>query len=317
MPQVSIEKIDITIDNTTLQKGQQKQLQVSILPQEASDHKVIYSSSNPEIATVDDKGNIYAIRSGKTIITVKAEENSVQNQIEITVYSKVTGIALDQSAMYMQIGDKFKINGNIEPNDASEKTILYDSTNIKVATIDESGIITAHNEGETIIIGKSKENPDINAECTVIVVRKMEDYEIHFDSSLTVNSLEISGIDYNKNTVADVKKMITTDLEIEIVNNKKEILKETDLVGTGSKIKIKENGIVLREYKIILYGDANGDGKIDSIDLLIIQRHILEIEQLEEIYRKASNISKNGKKPTSVDLLFIQRHILGLQIIQQ
>ena len=88
-------------------------------------------------------------------------------------------------------------------------------------------------------------------------------------------------------------------------------------MGTGSKIIVKGNNNILREYKIILYGDANGDGKINSIDLLIIQRHILEIEKIEDIYRKASNINKNGKKPTSVDLLLIQRHILGLQIINQ
>ena len=66
-----------------------------------------------------------------------------------------------------------------------------------------------------------------------------------------------------------------------------------------------------------MYGDANGDGKITSVDLLVLQRHILEIEPMEAIFRKATNINKNGKKPTSVDLLLIQRHILGLQIIQQ
>ena len=66
-----------------------------------------------------------------------------------------------------------------------------------------------------------------------------------------------------------------------------------------------------------MYGDVNGDGKINSIDLLVLQRHILEIEVLEEIYKKASIINKTANKPTSVDLLLIQRHILGLQIIQQ
>lgn len=317
VPQVSIEKIDITIENTILQKGERKGLQITILPPEASSHKVQYSSSNPEIATVDDKGNIQAIRSGTTTITVKAEENEVQNQIEITVYSKVTGITLDQNEIYMQIGDTFKINGNIEPDDANEKTIVFHSTNTEVATIQEDGIIIAHQQGETTMIASSKEDANIKAECTVFVVRKLEDYEIHFDSSLTLNSLEISGIDYNKNTVADIKHLITTDLEIEIINNKNEILQETDLIGTGSKIRVKEDGKILREYKIILYGDANGDGKINSVDLLVIQRHILEIEPLKEIYRKASNINKNGKKPTSVDLLLIQRHILGLQIIEQ
>ena len=115
----------------------------------------------------------------------------------------------------------------------------------------------------------------------------------------------------------DIKQKITTNLEIEIVDNKGKTLLETDRVGTGSNILVKENGIILRKYTFILYGDSNGDGKINSADLLVLQRHILEIEQINDIYKKATNIRKNGKKPTSVDLLLIQRHILGLQIIEQ
>lgn len=317
VPEVQIEQIEIMIDNTTLKKGETKQLQVTILPEEAREHRLIYSSSNLEVATIDNNGIINAIRSGETTITVKAEENSVKNEININVYSNVTGITLDQKEIYIPIEGTSKINGYIEPEDANEKTIIYSTTNDKVATVNQNGMISAHEEGEANIIAKSKENSNINAQCKVIVVRKMEDYEISFDSPLTVNSLEISGIDYNENTVANIKEKITTELEIEIVNNKNEILDDTDLIGTGSKIIVKEDGKILREYTIILYGDANGDGKINSVDLLVIQRHILEIESIEEIYIKASNINKNGKNPTSVDLLLIQRHILGLQIIQQ
>lgn len=145
----------------------------------------------------------------------------------------------------------------------------------------------------------------------------MEDSEIHFDSSLKVNSSEISGIEYNNNTVENLKNKITTDLEIEIINNQNKELQNTEKVGTGSKIRVKEEGKILREYKIIIYGDVNGDGLINSVDLLILQRHILEIEKLEEIYIKAGNIGKNGKKPSSLDLLLIQRHILKLQEIEQ
>ena len=106
-------------------------------------------------------------------------------------------------------------------------------------------------------------------------------------------------------------------MELAIINPKNQVLEDTDLVGTGSMLQVKEDGKILREYQIILYGDSNGDGKINSIDLLVLQRHILEIEPIEEIYKKACNINKNGKKPSSVDLLLIQRHILGLQTIQQ
>ena len=316
VPEVQIESINIDIDNKTLSKGERKQLQIIILPEEAKDYKLIYTSSNPEVATIDDTGTIQAIMSGSTIITVKAAENEVKAEIEISVFSKVTGISLDQKEINMQIGDIFRINGNIEPEDANNKNIIYESTNNEIAEIDNNGIIEAKNIGVTEIIAKSEENMQIQAKCQITVIRKMEDSEIHFDSSLTLNSLEVSGIDYNS-TVADLKDKIITDLEIEIVNNKDEILEDMQIVGTGSKIIVKEDGKTLREYKIIIYGDVNGDGKINSIDLLILQRHILEIEEIQEIYRKAGNINKNGKKPTSLDLLLIQRHILGLQIIEQ
>lgn len=317
MPPVQIERIDVNIDNTTIQKGERKKLQVTIYPQEANSHKVQYISSNPNVATVDNEGNITAIRSGKATITVKAEENNVQNQIEITVYSKVTNIILDQKEIYMQVGDTFQINAGLEPEDANDKNILYSSSNTDVAVITENGIITAKQEGTTNLIASSRENPNILAECKLYVVRKMDDSEIYFESPLKVNSLEVSGIEYDNNKVLDIKEKIKTNLEIQIVNYKNEILQEKDPVGTGSKILVKEDGKVLRKYQIIVYGDANGDGKINSVDLLVIQRHILEIEPLEEIFRKASNINKNGKKPTSIDLLLIQRHILDFQLIEQ
>ena len=234
LPPVQIEKIELSLENAILQKGETKQLQVTILPQEASDHKVIYKSSNTQVATVDNMGNITAIKEGEAIIQVIAEENS-----------------------------------------------------------------------------------KIQAQCKLTVVRKLEDSEIHFDSSLSVNGTEISGLDYSNNTVENLKQKITTDLELQFVNNKGDILGEEDVIGTGSKIQVKENGNILLEYTIILYGDVNGDGKINSVDLLVLQRHILEIEPLEEIYTKAANIRKTASKPTSVDLLLIQRHILGLQIIEQ
>ena len=54
-----------------------------------------------------------------------------------------------------------------------------------------------------------------------------------------------------------------------------------------------------------------------SIDLLLLQRHILEIKKLDGVFVKAGNVRKNGKNPNSVDCLLIQRHILGLQNLEQ
>lgn len=317
LPPTQIEKIEISIDNTTLQKGERKQLQITITPQDASNHKVVYSSSDSKVAIVDDNGYIQAISSGTATITVKAEENDIQNQIQITVYSRVTGVTLKPKEIYLPVGDRFKLNGYVEPEDANEKEILYSSKDQQIVAVQDDGTVTAITEGEATVSAIAKGDENIKAECKVFVVRKMEDTEIIFDSPLKADDVRITGIDDTKNTVADIMAKITTSLEIEFVNNNDEILKEADRVGTGSKMRVKEDGKILREYNIVIYGDANGDGKINSVDLLVIQRHILEVEHLGEIYKHASNVRKTGQKPTSVDLLLIQRHILGLKLIEQ
>ena len=316
-PPVQIENIELSIDNTTINKGDTKKLNVKITPEEAKGLEVAYTSSNPNVVTVDNNGNIKGISSGEAVITVKAKNSNAQAQINIKVYSKVTGIVVNENDVSIQIGDSFKLKAEVEPDDANNKGIGYVSENTDIAMVEEDGTIIGKKEGKTKIIISSKENPSIYTECALTVVRKMEDSEIHFDSSLVVEGLEISGIDYKNNKVSDIKNLITTDLELEFVNYKDEILEDNSLLGTGSKIRVKENGVVLREYKIILYGDSNGDGRINSVDLLVLQRHILEIESLDDIFIKASNVRRVGVKPTSVDLLLIQRHILGLQEIKQ
>ena len=236
---------------------------------------------------------------------------------EMPAYNNVTGINLDKEELYISIGENLKINAYIEPANANNTKINFKSDDEKIATIDENGVITAQKEGETIIYAISKENENIKAKCKITVVRKMQEAEVQFTAPLILNNLDVSGIDYNQNTVGDIKNNIISNLEIVIVNSNNEILSDDAIIGTGNKIQVKEDRKILKEYQIIIYGDVNGDGKINSVDLLVLQRHILEIETLDDIYQKSANIRKNGNKPSSVDLLLIQRHILGLQIIKQ
>lgn len=315
--QPEIEKIEINFTDKVILKGEKKKLNIKIYPEEAKNNKVSYTSSNPEIITVDDEGYMQAIRSGKSKIIVKSNENNVSSEIDLEVYSKVTDISLDQSKIYLTKDNIFKINAFIAPDDANNKNIIYESLNNDIAKVDTLGNITGVNIGETTIIAKSEENPNIRKEVLVIVVRKLEDNEIEFLKPLKTDGFEISGVNFRENTVFEIKQLIKTNLELEFLNNKGEVLDENEKIGTGSIIKVKEDDKLLREYKIILYGDITGDGKINSTDLLVLQRYILELDKLDDIYLKAGNINKNGKKPTSVDLLLIQRHILGLKYIEQ
>ena len=312
-----IERIQLSMDKTTLNKGEQGKVQVKIEPIEACTRPIQYRSSNPSVATIDSTGKIQAIRSGKTTITVKAVENNVASQIEVTVVTKVAGLEMLPQQIYLQVGEAMQVQANVLPEDADVPQIEFESTSPEIASISKTGEILARKEGRTIIVARAKENPEIQTQTKVFVVRALEENEISFDSSLQVKNEILTGIEPSENTVAEIKDKISTALEIEMVNYQEKVLQENDLVGTGCQIRIKEGEAILKQYTVILYGDADGDGKITSVDLLVIQRHILEMERMDAIFCKASNIRKDGRKPTALDLLFIQRHILEMERIQQ
>ena len=256
------------------------------------------------------------IRSGKAIITVKAKQNNVFGQIEIEVYSPVTDIHLNVGDIVMQVGDTFKIAGVVSPEDATHQNVRYQTGNNNVVEIDHDGNITANGVGKTKIT-VSVDEDSISKQVGISVVSKIDEADLSFDKDLTVLANEITGWDENKMTVQEIKDKIHTGYDIEIYNRKGELLKEGELAGTGSKIRILEKDKIVMEYNIILYGDVNGDGKINSVDLLVLQRHILEIEKMTGVFLKAGNIHKNGKNPSSLDCLLIQRHILELTTIEQ
>ena len=95
-------------------------------------------------------------------------------------------------------------------------------------------------------------------------------------------------------------------------------LKDNSRVGTATKVIFKrETGEIAYEYVFILYGDVNGDGLLNSLDVLVIQKHILETKKMNEIFKKAGNLLRNGEEPNSLDVLKLQRHILEIKFIQQ
>lgn len=316
VPEKQIEKINVKIDKTTINKGETIKLNVEILPEEAKNHEVIYSSNNNNVAQVDGSGNITGIKSGKATITVKAKENNVSSSVNITVYTPVSDVILQEDEIYLQKEEEITIKPIILPTDASNKNISFKSLDTNVVTVTNNGLIKAIEEGTTTIEVKTEEGK-ITKQVKIIVLGQLEDADIKFSEELKINNNIISGWNTKKLSVSDIKEKITTKFDIEIYNSRGKKLEENETIGTGSKIRFLENGKVKMEYKIVIYGDLNGDGKINSIDLLVLQRHILEIEQLQGPFLLAGNINKNGKNPSSIDSLLIQRHILELKLIEQ
>lgn len=317
VPNKQIEKINVSIDNTTIKKGESGKLNVEILPEEARNHEVTYSSSNSNVVAVDNKGNISAIKSGKATITVKAKENNVSAKIEIQVYSPVSDIELNLQDIVLQVGDNFVLKPTIIPSDASNKNVIYRIEDSEFLITEETGKFVAIKEGNTKVV-VTTEDGNISKEVNVVIVPKMEENEIEFDESLKIYQNEISGWNMENLTGQQIREKVHTDYEIEIYDKNGNLLADDKNIGTGTKIRIiDESGNTRMEYYVVIYGDVNGDGKINSVDLLVLQRHILEIELLKGVAVTAGDTRKSGKNPSSIDLLIICRHILEVEFIQQ
>ena len=314
----SILDSDFEADNTKVYANVETTLNIRTGP--STSYEILTSVDKNQVMTRIAKGK----QAGELWDKVQLDNGMIgyafQNYLEIVkepvnIPVQSVEFVLNEE-ISMQIGEKYTLLTNILPTNATNKEVSFSSSDNNIVEVNNNGEITAKSKGKVEITVTTKDGNKTDT-ISVNVIETISEDDIILDKSLTITGNEISGLSYT-NTVADLMGKITSKYNIKITDKNGNELTENQLVGTGSKIIfMDENNDIIRELTVIFYGDVNGDGKINSVDLLVLQRHILEIEKLGDIYQKAGNINKNGKAPSSVDLLLIQRHILQLAIIQQ
>ena len=167
----------ITLNKTTLniKTGATEQLTAKVQPTDATNSKVTWSSNEPTVAEVDQTGMITAKKEGSAVITVKAQDGSGKTatcQVNVTDI-KVSGITLSASTLAMQTEDVKQLSvTNITPANATNKALKWESKNTWVATVDESGNVTAKNPGEATITVTAADNGGAQATCKVTVTER-------------------------------------------------------------------------------------------------------------------------------------------------
>lgn len=309
-----VESVSLNTTYSNLNVGDTLKLTATINPSNADNKNVKWTSSDPSVATVDSNGNVKGIKTGIATITVTTEDKAKTAICTVNVVSnKVTGITLDKTNYILHIGDSLAITPTITPSTATNTNYIVTSSNSDVVSVKDN-IITANNIGEATLTFKT-EDGGFTVEAKVTVTN--EDNDIFVDDSLRLEDNILSRIDLNNNLVSDIKNMINTNYDITVIDIDGEELSNDDRVGTGTKIQFKENGEIIQEYTVLIYGDVDGSGVINARDLLMLQRYILGKAELENIQVKASIIDKVSQAPKAADLLKIQRHILGKYVIEQ
>ena len=171
-----VEGVWLDKQEAALVKGESLTLTATVMPEAATNKNVTWSTSNANVATVSD-GVVSAVASGKATITVKTEEGEYSATCEISVTTPVTGISLDKTEAALTKGQTLTLTASIAPADADNKTVTWRSSNTKVASVSEGGVVTALSTGTTTIYAIS-EDGEYSATCEISVTTPVTGIEL-------------------------------------------------------------------------------------------------------------------------------------------
>ncbi len=147
---VAATSLKVSVSKLTLKAGASRTVSAIAAPANTTD-KVVYTSQNPSVATVNDAGKITAKAAGKTKITVKA--GSKEKTIAVTVSKKavkVKSLKMKKAALTMNKGTQTYVSYKVNPTGATT-TLKWKSSNKNVAAVDQTGKIVAKKAGKATI----------------------------------------------------------------------------------------------------------------------------------------------------------------------
>lgn len=93
--------------------------------------------------------------------------------------------------------------------------------------------------------------------------------------------------------------------------------KQNGVIATGDVIYVfNNNGDEVQNFRVVIYGDNNGDGEISVFDLLSLRRHLINAKQLSGAFKEAADMNHDNNVNV-FDMLTGRRHIIGAKTIEQ
>ena len=137
---------------------------------DATNQKLIYESSDPDIAEVDEFGNVIPRNPGTVTITITSDDNAtITETVEVTVKNPVTELNVP-GKLEVEVDEPKEIGATVN-EDATDKTLIYTSSNDDIVRVDSDGTIVGRNEGTATITVTSKDNPNLIETIEVTVVK--------------------------------------------------------------------------------------------------------------------------------------------------
>ena len=163
----------ITLDKTSaeLAKGETLQLNASLLPEDAENKELVWSTSDKSVATVSATGKVTAVGTGSATITATtADGSNLSATCSVTVYSTVAeSITLSKTTAEIKVGGTLQLTATVLPTTAKNRTVTWSSSNTAIAKVNSNGLVTAVKAGKATITATTNDGTNLKATCEITV----------------------------------------------------------------------------------------------------------------------------------------------------
>lgn len=290
----AVEPTELTIDNDSINVlvGNQIQLNATIVPNNATPNVITWTSSNDSIATVND-GNITAVGVGECDIKARLLDKVAVCHVTVTEIAP-TQVTLSQEFVKMEVGSQLTLTATVLPEDATDKAVIWSTTNSAVATVDSQGNVIAIGPGECFITATCR---DKQAMCHVIVVEHFINIQLdQHELLLLPNHIEL---------LTPTVTPVSTDLAVtstnpsvaaaRLANGKIQVVGIAE--GTTTIRVNSTDGYAEPDSCVVkvstLRGDVNGDGFVNISDATLLISYL--VAPSETIHQVNADTNNDGQ----------------------
>ncbi len=172
----SVNRVSVTnlpAKSLTLKKKKSFRLKTKVFGTGAFSKGVKFKSSRPKIVSVTSSGKLKARKKGTAKITITSKANKNKKiVITVRVGTPVSKVSLSKKTAELRAGDKLTLKATTRPVKASNRKVVWRSTDASVATVSSSGVVTGKKPGETTIQAIAADGSGKKASCVVMVYRE-------------------------------------------------------------------------------------------------------------------------------------------------
>lgn len=165
---VNVESVSLDLKDLNMQVGQSVTIAATVLPEEATDPKISWSTSDASVVTVNN-GLITAVGVGNALVIVTTNDGSLKDtcKVGVTAAVAVTGISLNKTTLTLAPGTNEQLEATVAPEDATNQDLVWTTSKPLVATV-SNGKVLAMGLGDAVITVKTVDG-NFTATCDVTV----------------------------------------------------------------------------------------------------------------------------------------------------